>query len=194
MAIDYLHSTAGPYREILYIPGYASVHLGASRIVGLREHPRVLRGHSITQIYVSTSRSRDSGAANWGIPKEMADIAWDSARRGANRIRLSTKRGRPLLTLHIADHCRSLTFPVDSRLLPHKLVQVARALAYVTPIAGSARIGLAGPTRLKSHSSETAEVVSRTVLATFRISEFSVRFPEARTYPLARQGADREPF
>src|SRR5262245_61022490 len=56
MVVNYENSEVGPYRELLFIPGLFE------------------RGFSITRTYVSSQASVDSGRANWGIPKQLAEF------------------------------------------------------------------------------------------------------------------------
>ncbi|HUW63574.1 MAG TPA: hypothetical protein VMW83_02575 [Spirochaetia bacterium] len=60
MLVDYEHSPAGPYSELLFIPGRFALAGG--------------RPYSITTIFVSTMVSLRSGRENWGIPKEQASF------------------------------------------------------------------------------------------------------------------------
>lgn len=60
MLVEYLSSNAGPYFELLFIPGKVASPLGS--------------GYTINRILVSTQISVNSGRANWGIPKDLADF------------------------------------------------------------------------------------------------------------------------
>lgn len=58
--VDYATSPVGPYRELVFSPGQFAY--------GRRKR------HTITHIYVSSQASVDSGRANWGLPKLLADF------------------------------------------------------------------------------------------------------------------------
>ena len=65
MLVDYESSEAGPYGELLFIPGK------------FRFNGRKL--DTISKIYVSTMESVVNGRANWGIPKEKADFSFEKS-------------------------------------------------------------------------------------------------------------------
>lgn len=67
MVVDYAQSDAGPYQELLFIPGRFSL---AGQ--GCFHVPR---------IYVSSQASIVNGRRNWAIPKEQADIQFTHAGR-----------------------------------------------------------------------------------------------------------------
>ena len=60
MLVDYEESNAGPYGEMLFIPGKFKF--------------KNKRLDTISKIYVSTMESVVNGRNNWGIPKERADF------------------------------------------------------------------------------------------------------------------------
>jgi hypothetical protein len=62
MLVRYADSAAGPYDELLYMPG-------TFRYRG-RSYKR------ITKIYVSSERAMHGGIRNWGIPKELASFSF----------------------------------------------------------------------------------------------------------------------
>jgi hypothetical protein len=61
MFVDYADSPAGPYRELLYMPGRLTL-------------PGGRKAWSVTRIYVSTWDSVVNGRRNWGIPKDLAEF------------------------------------------------------------------------------------------------------------------------
>jgi hypothetical protein len=67
MLVDYHKSDAGPYRELLFIPGQHKAPIGRRRSF-----------YSISKIYVSTMASVVNGRRNWAIPKEQAKFAWEA--------------------------------------------------------------------------------------------------------------------
>lgn len=190
MALDYERTDAGAYREVLFVPGYVSVHTKG----GVAPHDRqrtadragiVIRGHTVSWIIVNTARSRDSGRANWGLPKELGSIDWQEVDRGT-RVAVFGADGRKLLRIEISrltggmrPLVSALSFPVTARLLPHTLVQLRQELIYTTSVGASGRARPAGKVRIESLSPETAEVEGRRVLAAFEIQRFTLTFPPA---------------
>ena len=62
MLVNYKQSNAGPYGELLFIPGK------------FKFNNKKL--DNISKIYVSTMESVVNGRLNWGIPKEKADFSF----------------------------------------------------------------------------------------------------------------------
>ena len=71
MLVDYEESDAGPYGELLFIPG--KFRFGGQKL------------DTISKIYVSTMESVVNGRANWGIPKEKADFSFEKTDGGAEK-------------------------------------------------------------------------------------------------------------
>ncbi len=109
MAVDYESSDAGPYRELLFIPG--RVDYGGSPF-------------TISRIYVSTWDSVINGRRNWGIPKDRADFSWQEA--GPRREAVTVMdEGRPVFSARFQRG--GLPFPVHTALMPFPLVQETAA-------------------------------------------------------------------
>ena len=106
MLVNYKETPAGPYRELLFIPGKFRVG-GKKRQV-------------ITKIYVDTQLSIDSGRANWGIPKEMAHFNWQNAGRQLN-ISVNHPDGQTILELQASKSL--IPIPVSTQILPIRLRQ-----------------------------------------------------------------------
>lgn len=62
MIVRYTTGDAGPYDEIMYVPGLFSRS-------GARDGDKPQYDFAITRIYVSTDESVANGRRNWGIPK-----------------------------------------------------------------------------------------------------------------------------
>jgi len=101
MFVDYESSNAGPYQELLYIPG--SFQFKESRRL------------SITKIYVSTWESVVNGRKNWGIPKERCDF---SVNYGGERdhVQLYAADGKAIAELVFRQ--RKIRLPVNTSWLP----------------------------------------------------------------------------
>ncbi len=101
MLVDYLESNCGPYRELLFVPGKFRLNNGSVN-------------YAITKIYVSTQISVDSGIANWGIPKELADFEWHSS-QSSDEIQIS-RHGQTMLEAQFSSG--GLSVPVNASWLP----------------------------------------------------------------------------
>jgi hypothetical protein len=109
MLVDYLESNCGPYRELLLVPGRFRLNNGSVH-------------YAVTKIYVSTKMSVDSGIANWGIPKELADFAWDS-NAGQDQIKV-LKGGQTVLEARFSSD--GLGVPVNTNWLPAAWLTLAQ--------------------------------------------------------------------
>ena len=107
--VDYKSSDAGPYSELLFIPGKLHINGG--------------RWHRITKIYVSTMDSVLNGRKNWAIPKELADFKF-SQNGNIEEVKVS-KGGRTFFRAGMK--VWGPRFPVSTKLLPFPLCRVKRA-------------------------------------------------------------------
>jgi hypothetical protein len=106
MAVDYLETTVGPYRELLFIPGRFKV---AGR-----------RWFSITSIYVNTEVSQHGGIEHWAIPKALAEIARERQPDGSEVFR-AARDGRTFFAARLAAFGPRI--PISSALLPLGVAQ-----------------------------------------------------------------------
>jgi hypothetical protein len=165
MFVDYADSPAGPYRELLYIPGRFALEDGQ-------------RAWSVTRIYVSSWDSVVNGRLNWGIPKDHAEFHRVPAGRG-ERLEVETG-GRRIATLELAP--RGPALPVHAGMLPATL----RAL---TQFHGGRRfelvpgaVGRAGMASVISMASDPAlfpALDAAKVQLAARIPRFTMTFPVA---------------
>ncbi len=122
MIVEYKNSDAGPYDELLFIPGKTKIQNNTN--------------YSITKIYVSTQVSVDSGRENWGIPKEMAHFSFENLHQKREIIRV----GREKEIFFEAEVSHSnFYFPITTRLLPIVLQQFYNHQLYFTQFKGSGR-------------------------------------------------------
>ena len=119
MAVDYVQSEAGPYRELLFIPGHFD--FGGRSL------------YSITRIFVSTSQSVAGGRANWGIPKELADF--EASRSGHSLTFEARVAGKSALRL--AARAGRLSFPIHSALYPFPLAHELDGRTFYTRLTAS---------------------------------------------------------
>jgi hypothetical protein len=104
MLVDYDSSPVGPYKELLFIPGKASIGKAKSG--------------TISKIYVDSIESMVNGRINWGIPKNYADFQWTQDGR-KNEIKIGGSD--PWFEI-VIEH-GSIPIPVDTRLIPINLYQ-----------------------------------------------------------------------
>lgn len=181
MLVDYCASPTGPYRELLYIPGYAEARLPSRSAAP--DSPRKLRGHSIGEIFVTTEASRDSGIANWGIPKRLGRLAWQIAGDATETILLCDERGETLFEARVRPLRRIPALPMTSSLVPHTLLQSMGGRLFRTSIGARGTVRPAGSVRLASGDERFTALASRRVLFGFTVSRFRLEFPPADIYP-----------
>ena len=105
MLVRYTESGAGPYDELLYMPGTFR-HRG-------RNYKR------ITKIYVSQERAQRAGIHNWGIPKELASFSFQEE---GNTLRASVSvEGHPIF--HVTLPARFPSLPLLTLGTPPYLLQ-----------------------------------------------------------------------
>jgi len=169
MFVDYADSPAGPYRELLYIPGRFTL-------------PGGRRAWSVTRIYVSSWDSVVNGRLNWGIPKDHAGFIREPVGGGGQgeRIRVETE-GRPVATLEL--RARGPAMPVHAALLPAALRRLAQYHAGRRFDFVPGASGRAGPAQARSLESDPAlfpDLSRARVKLALRVPAFSLEFPLAR--------------
>lgn len=126
MLVNYASSTAGPYGELLFIPGKFKFPEGER--------------YSISKIYVSSMQSVINGQDNWGIPKELAEFDFAEQTASQQHIRISLPNGGDMIA-DMKFSNKSWGVPVTTALLPEKLRTVAQywqdQLFYTAPSAKS---------------------------------------------------------
>ncbi|GIX41822.1 MAG: hypothetical protein KatS3mg129_1555 [Leptospiraceae bacterium] len=126
MIVQYNESNAGPYDELLFIPG--KVHIGNQK------------NYTITKIYVSTQISVDSGRENWGIPKELAHFSFETLSPKKEIIRV----GKENQIFFEAEVSHSLwKFPVNTKYLPISLHQHYKNKIFITKFNGKGKASFA---------------------------------------------------
>jgi hypothetical protein len=130
MLLDYTESDAGPYRELLFVPGSFQRRRGGGRF------------YSVTRIYVSSMASVTNGRRNWAIPKELAKF--EIGRDGRDEHVRVTSGGRPFFEARISRS--SLALPMTGALIPasrRTLCQHRDGNLFFTAPTGSGRVTLA---------------------------------------------------
>lgn len=166
ICVEYLEAPCGPYRELLFIPG-------AMQFPDGRRHP------SISRILVSTWASVVNGRANWGIPKDRADIFFESL-PGGDRIRVMDD-GRESCRIEFGP-ARGPRLPLTTSLLPSSLTRLAqwhegRVFHYQPRARGSMRF-----CRLRHWQFDARhfpDLAGARVIACARVERFEMTFPPA---------------
>ena len=162
MIVDYAVSDAGPYSELLFIPG--KVHIAGGR------------WHRITKIYVSTMDSVLNGRKNWAIPKEPAQFQF-SKNGNLETVKVSNTGGTFFQTEIGAFGPR---FPVSTKLLPFPLMQGDPGMYLQTSFSGSGRGRLASIRSISANQTYFPDLEGVRPLVAVCIDPFKIVFPPAR--------------
>jgi len=166
MLVDYADSDAGPYGEMLFIPGR------------FRYKNRKL--HTISRIYVSTMASVVNGRNNWAIPKERADFRFE--RLCGRRERVTVSVGEAMaadLTLRAFGP----RFPVSTALLPFPLVQRQGNRDYHTRFTGKGWGRLARVEAMRFDGALFPDLAGIRPVAVLAVEPFEITFPVAVVEP-----------
>ena len=162
MLVDYESSDAGPYGELLFIPG--KFRFGGKKL------------DTISKIYVSTMESVVNGRANWGIPKEKAEFRFEQLDGRTEKATVSVE-GKTAAEFTIRSG--KFRFPVSTKLLPFPLVQKQEGKYYFTNFSGKGTGRLAGVRELRVAPDLFPDVSGCRPLAVIRVDPFDITFPEA---------------
>ncbi|MEA4909204.1 MAG: acetoacetate decarboxylase family protein [Anaerolineaceae bacterium] len=165
LLLHYSSSTAGPYDELLFIPGrfdWAGVPF-----------------YTVSRILVSTEVSAANGRRNWGLPKEVASFEHSSLARGGERVLVQT-RAEPVLEMSARPLGPAL--PVGTSLFPVRLMQMGENEVRLVELFGSGRARLARVKELRVNPSLFPDVLQTRPLAALHLSRFQVAFPAAEVY------------
>ena len=165
MFVDYAESPAGPYRELLYIPGRFTL-------------PDGQHAWSVTRIYVSTWESVVNGRRNWGIPKDHADFRRSYS--GTGETVSAHVGGREIARLQLA--ARGPALPVSAGLLPRglrRLVQFHGGRRFELAPGGRGRARLARAVALQSDPELFPDLAAARVRLAMKVERFALEFPRA---------------
>ncbi len=112
MLVNYTESPVGPYKELLAIPGKFKTPYGSKQ--------------TISKIYVDSEASLNSGRANWGIPKELAQFDWNKSK---NQTHISVRKESEIF-FEITVKNRPVKFPLTTAILPIRLYQELNDTTY----------------------------------------------------------------
>lgn len=165
MFVDYESSDAGPYHELLYIPGSLQFTEG--------------RHLSISKIYVSTWDSVVNGHANWGIPKERCDFQVKYGADDVDEVKLLIE-GKVFAELKFRH--RFFRLPFNGSWAPKKLLTIAqwfkgREFRFVPQAKGYIK-----PAQLLESRFDSAlfpDISQGKVVACVKVTDFQMVFPLA---------------
>ncbi len=162
MLVDYSTSDAGPYGELLFIPGKFK-HQGKKL-------------NTISKIYVSTMASVENGRRNWGIPKERADFTFQST--GPHTEKVSIFSGESTIAEFTLESGK-LAFPVNTKLFPFPLVQYHEGKYYYTTFQGRGTGKLAKLKGVRINPQLFPDVSGFQPVAAMKVEPFKITFPVA---------------
>lgn len=163
MLVDYSTSDAGPYGEMLLIPGK------------FRHKNKKL--NTISKIYVSTMTSVENGRRNWGIPKELADFSFRSTESHTEKVSIfSGDHTIAEFTLKSG----KLSFPVNTKLLPFPLVQHQEGRYYYTTFQGSGTGKIAKLKDVHINPRLFPDISGFKPLIAIKVEPFKITFPMAK--------------
>lgn len=162
MLVDYYQSDAGPYQELLFIPGKFSF--------------KGKRLNTISKIYVSSKESVVNGRANWGIPKEQAEFLFEKLNSREECIQIKSGE-KPVAEFVIRSG--GVPFPVNTKLLPFPLVQLHEGKYFYTTFSGSGTGRFAKIEKLKVNSELFPDISRCRPIAAIRVEPFAITFPHA---------------
>ncbi len=163
MLVDYSTSNAGPYGELLFIPGKFK-HEGKKL-------------NTISKIYVSTMASVENGRSNWGIPKELADFSFQSIDSHTEKVAISSENDT---IAEFTLKSGKLPFPVNTKLLPFPLVQYHEGKYYYTTFHGKGTGRFAKLTDVNINSKLFPDVSGIKPFVAIKVEPFKITFPVAR--------------
>lgn len=162
MLVNYEESNAGPYKELLFIPG--------------RFKKREGKFYSITKIYVTTEESVENGRANWGIPKEIAEATFTS-REGIGEEISFSKEGKNFFKCVL--QAKGPKFPVNTRFIPGTLYQKMDNQVFYTRFTGKGWARLASLGEVYCHQDFFPDLSLLKPLLAVKVENFDITFPRA---------------
>jgi hypothetical protein len=165
--VDYERAPCGPYRELLLIPG-------------LMVFADQRRHFSISRILVSTWESVVNGRANWGIPKDHADIRIEHGTTD----RIVVRDGAEQICALQFTPARGPRLPLHTALIPPRYTRLAQLHAGRTYYFQPSAQGAIRACRLldwQFHPELFPDLRGTRVLLSLRLERFAMTFPVART-------------
>lgn len=166
MFVDYTKSDAGPYHELLFIPGIFKFNNSWNR--------------SITRIFVSTWDSVVNGNINWGIPKDRCDFSVQYG-KDEDDIKLTAEDGTVFAELTFKPS-RWPRLPSTTSLVPKKYRTLGQHRNGQQYLYMPSSKGHAKPAKLVSarfNPEYFPDLSQAKVLSCVRITDFKMVFPVA---------------
>ena len=161
MLVDYQQSEAGPYKELLFIPGRFS-------FFGQKHY-------TISKIYVSTESSVQNGRNNWAIPKELATFDWQG-NVNDERVTVNVKGEK---VMEILLHAKGPKIPINTRVLPLSIGQEEDGRTLITRPYGRGWGRMANVDALSVNRAYFPDIRGIKPLMAFRVDPFQMVFPAA---------------
>jgi hypothetical protein len=164
--VRYADSNVGPYDELLWLELFQRSPAG--------------RGHHVPLIFVSSDASAQSGRANWGLPKELAEFRVSVLDADLEAV-LVTRAGQ-----HVAAFVRGRRpgrLPIDLGRLPgalRRLLQISEGRVFATVPEARGRISLTRVFDLQVNRQLLPHAGSSRWRLGAHLSSFELRFPAAR--------------
>lgn len=171
MFVDYAESPAGPYHELLYIPGSFQFRDG--------------RRPSITKIYVSSMESVVNGRENWGIPKERCDFFTSYGADRIDHIHLRAADGTVFADIQL-EH-KFLKLPMPGQWVPARLRTLSQHLdgkEFTFSPEANGHLKWASVLSWEFNPAYFPDLARGKVVAALKITDFSMVFPEATVQAL----------
>ncbi|PJF47380.1 MAG: hypothetical protein D6709_01195 [Chloroflexi bacterium] len=160
MLVNYHETSAGPYHELLFIPGRL-------QLMGRRLF-------SISKIYVSTEASMRGGIENWGIPKECAAFAREQHANSSVSYRVMYP-GRVLFSATLAPF--GPRFPISSALVPLAVAQARKSDLLITRPTARGTARLCRVRELKVEPAFFPDITACRPLVVIAVERFRMTFP-----------------
>ncbi len=166
MLVDYQTSPVGPYKELLFIPGYFKI-----------EDKNTF---SISKIYVSSQESVWNGIENWSIPKELADFTIEQPDK-RTKLFSASLNDEPFFEATVQ---RSrFSFPFSSALFPLNITQRLGQELLLTKPSAKGKAYFADIKDIKINAALFPDISSLRPLTALVVENFEMTFPVPEKTP-----------
>lgn len=164
MLVNYEQTPVGPYKELLFIPGWRKNGRG--------------RHFSIDQIWVDSHESVQGGRENWGIPKHYAGFEWEE--EPDNLMVNVHHEGETFFSA--AFELGRFQFPIPAGPFFPTLYQTLNGFEYWTKPKASGRGRLAKLTAMMTTHEKLPSAGESQVIAAVKIDACRMLFPYAKHF------------
>ncbi len=166
MLVDYQTSPVGPYRELLFIPGYFKI-----------EDKNTF---SISKIYVSSQASVWNGIENWGIPKELANFKVEQITE-RTKLFSASLNDEPFFEATVKQG--RFSFPFSSALFPLNITQRLGQDLLLTKPSAKGKAYFADIQDIKINAALFPDMSSLHPLTALVVENFEMTFPVPEKTP-----------